>query len=110
MFALTIIILESWGDANPYAGQYSLAQPAIYPLFSKKFPRENVESKYEGTRLHRKTLLKWAGSEETDYYTYMQNYWKKNFFLNYRMKAEIICSLTIWNKTLQSGVFEKDAD
>jgi MoCo/4Fe-4S cofactor protein with predicted Tat translocation signal len=93
--------LESWGDANPYTGQYSLAQPAIYPLYSKKFPRENVESKYEGTRCAQENFLKWMGSENTDYYSYLQNYWKENILSGqgYEYTAN-------WNQALQTGVHE----
>ncbi|MGP8216524.1 MAG: TAT-variant-translocated molybdopterin oxidoreductase [Bacteroidia bacterium] len=93
--------LESWGDAEPYSGQYSLMQPAIYPLYSKKFPKENVESKYEGTRCAQENFLKWMGSETTDYYTYLQNFWKENF-----LKADGYEFTNLWNQTLQAGVYE----
>ncbi|HSY76700.1 MAG TPA: 4Fe-4S dicluster domain-containing protein, partial [Bacteroidia bacterium] len=92
--------LESWGDANPYTGQYSLAQPAIYPLYSKKFPRENVESKNEGTRCAQENFLKWMGSENTDYYTYLQNFWKENM-----LRGEGYEFTKMWNETLQGGVY-----
>lgn len=91
--------LESWGDANPYSGEYSLAQPAIYPLYSKKFPRENVESKYEGTRQPQESFMKWMGSETADYYTYLQNYWKN------LVGGEGYEFTANWNKALQSGVY-----
>jgi len=101
--------MESWGDANPYEGQYSLAQPAIYPLFSKKFPRENVESKYEGTRHAQENFLKWSGSETPDYYTYLQQYWKKNVLPEQGSEGGDYMFIDLWNKTLSSGVFEKEA-
>jgi MoCo/4Fe-4S cofactor protein with predicted Tat translocation signal len=100
--------LESWGDANPYAGEYSLAQPAIYPLFSKKFPKENVTSKYEGTRQMQDGLLKWAGSEVADYYTYLQQYWKKNILPEQGSEGGDYMFIDLWNKTLSTGVFEAD--
>ncbi len=39
--------LESWGDAEPKTGYYSLIQPTIYPLFK--------------TRSWQESLLKWGG-------------------------------------------------
>jgi MoCo/4Fe-4S cofactor protein with predicted Tat translocation signal len=55
--------LESWGDANPKRGIYTLQQPAINPVFAQ--PR------HEGTRQFQSTLLKWSGVK-TDYLTYLQ--------------------------------------
>jgi molybdopterin-containing oxidoreductase family iron-sulfur binding subunit len=46
--------LESWDDANPVAGEYSLCQPAITPLFD--------------TRQAQQSLLTWAGASNVDYY------------------------------------------
>ena len=63
--------LESWGDAHPKAGLYTLQQPAINPVFSK--PR------HEGTRQFQDTLLKWSGSK-VDYLTYLQGYWNNRVF------------------------------
>lgn len=58
--------LESWGDANPVAGEYSLCQPAITPLFD--------------TRQAEASLLTWAGADATDYYEYVKKYWQENIF------------------------------
>jgi len=91
--------LESWNDANPYAGQYSLAQPAIAPLFCK--PR------HEGTRCAQETLLKWSGAEITDYYSYLQNYWKKNLLPELSDEGGGYLITNAWNSTLQSGILEK---
>ena len=91
--------LESWNDANPYTGQYSLAQPAIAPLFCK--PR------HEGTRSAQETLLKWSGSDVTDYYTYVQNYWKKNLLPELSDEGGGYLITNAWNAMLQSGVHEK---
>ena len=62
--------LESWGDAEPKTGFYSLMQPGIAPLFK--------------TRAFQDSLLVWAG-ETTTYGDYWTNYWtnklggQKNF-------------------------------
>ena len=52
--------LESWGDAEPKTGYYSLVQPTINPLFK--------------TRAFQTSLLKWSGAAD-DYDTYFKNYW-----------------------------------
>jgi molybdopterin-containing oxidoreductase family iron-sulfur binding subunit len=53
--------LESWGDAEPRTGHYSLIQPTISPLFK--------------TRALGDTLLTWAAAG-TNYVTLWTNYWK----------------------------------
>jgi len=55
--------LESWSDASPVNGEYSICQPIIAPLFK--------------TRQFQDSLLKWSGVE-TDFLAYLQNYWTKN--------------------------------
>ena len=52
--------LESWGDAEPKTGYYSLMQPGIAPLFK--------------TRAFQDSLLVWAGSTGT-YGDYWKQYW-----------------------------------
>jgi MoCo/4Fe-4S cofactor protein with predicted Tat translocation signal len=91
--------LESWGDANPYEGVYSLMQPAIYPIFSK--PR------YEGTRSAQESFMKWTGMENTNYYNYLVEYWKKELLPALSDEGGGYLNTEQWNKTLQSGVFEK---
>jgi MoCo/4Fe-4S cofactor protein with predicted Tat translocation signal len=79
--------LETWGDAEPYAGFYSLCQPTITPIF-------------KGTRAAQESLLVWAGNK-TDYYTYLKNNWKQSILRNGSDDA--------WNKALHDGVFEPSA-
>jgi len=52
--------LESWGDAEPKTGYYSLMQPTIAPLFK--------------TRAFQDSLLTWADAGTT-YFDYWQQYW-----------------------------------
>ena len=52
--------LESWGDAEPKTGYYSLMQPGIAPLFK--------------TRAFQDSLLNWAGATTT-YGQYWNQYW-----------------------------------
>ena len=67
--------LESWGDANPKHGTYSLMQPTISPLFN--------------SRQFQESLLVWLG--KSDYQSYLKNYWIKKG--------------VDWNKSLHDGYF-----
>jgi molybdopterin-containing oxidoreductase family iron-sulfur binding subunit len=80
--------LESWGDAEPYHGIYSLAQPAIHKLFN--------------TRQAAESLLTWAGNK-TNFHTQIQKYWEANLFPK---QSEYLTFTDFWNHTLQKGVFE----
>lgn len=76
--------LESWGDAEPKTGYYSLIQPTINPLFK--------------TRAFQTSLIKWsaaAGSMINDYETYFKTYWNAK-----------LGSTDLYNKALQDGVVE----
>lgn len=75
--------LESWGDAEPKTGIYSLAQPAIRKIFD--------------TRQTQDSLLKWLGSE-IDFFEFMRDYWVSNI---------LTAEKNSWTSTLQKGVYEK---
>jgi len=80
--------LESWNDAEPKNGSFSLAQPTIAPLFK--------------TRSAAESLLKWAGVD-TPYYDYIRNYWNQNIF----PKQTRIASFNVfWDRALHDGVFD----
>lgn len=84
--------LEAWGDAEPRAGHLSLAQPAITPLFS--------------TREAQLSFLKWAGSDVTDYYTYLKDNWKATAFTQQTAESNFD---TFWDKTLYKGLVDLQA-
>jgi len=84
--------LESWGDANPKRGHYSLQQPAINPIFSQ--PR------YEGTRQAQDTLLLWA-NVKSDYLAYLQAFWQNHIFT---MQGKYGDFYSFWSNTLHDGV------
>jgi len=86
--------LESWGDANPKAGSFSLQQPTINPIFSA--PR------YEGTRQFQDTLLAWAGVK-SNYYTYLQAYWQNHIF---PQQGKYLDFASFWAHTLHDGVLK----
>ena len=70
--------LESWGDAEPKAGYFSLIQPTIHPLFK--------------TRQWQDSLLKWSGAN-SNYLNAVKQYWSA------KTGGEIG-----WDKALQDGV------
>lgn len=86
--------LESWGDANPKRGHYSLQQPTINPIF--RAPR------YEGTRQVQDTLLKWSGIN-TDYIAYLQGYWNNHVF---PQQGKYLDFASFWAHTLHDGVLK----
>lgn len=83
--------LESWNDASPKKGHYSVTQPAITPLYSRSLG-------YEGTRQAQDSLLLWAGVNMS-YFDYMKKQWEKV----YPMSGQ--ASFTaFWNQSLHDGV------
>ncbi len=86
--------LESWGDANPKAGHFSLQQPTINPIF--KAPR------YEGTRQFQDTLLAWAGVKSS-FYNYLQAYWQNHIF---PQQGKYLDFASFWAHTLHDGVLK----
>ncbi len=72
--------LESWGDAEPLTGSYSLQQPAISLIFN--------------TRQAQSSLLIWAGLNG-DYQTYLKNNWKSS-----------ILNGKSWVSALHDGIYD----
>jgi molybdopterin-containing oxidoreductase family iron-sulfur binding subunit len=70
--------LESWGDAEPASGHYSLIQPTIFPLFK--------------TRQWQDSLLKWSGTA-TDYLAVLKAHW-----------VGVLGGEMAWDDALQAGV------
>lgn len=83
--------LESWGDAEPVKGMYSLTQPVIKPLFN--------------TRQLQDSLIKWAGLAHEDYYAYLQGWWTSNL---YPSQTGITSAEAFWRKSLQNGLYAMD--
>lgn len=80
--------LESWGDAEPRKGAYSLMQPTVAPLFK--------------TRQAEESLLVWTGNT-TSYHDYVQQNWSSSL---HKMQSGVSMFTAFWNGALQSGVFE----
>ena len=77
--------LESWNDAEPKAGFYSLTQPTISTIFK--------------TRQAQASFLTWAGLSN-DFAAYVEKNWESNI-----LKGGKIA----WNKALHDGVYEPSA-
>lgn len=87
--------LESWGDAEPKQGHYSLIQPTIACLFD--------------TRQAEETLLRWAGSAnfnpnaEQPYFEYLNANWQASMFPR---QTRFATFQAFWDSALHDGVFE----
>ncbi len=87
--------LESWGDAQPKVGHYSLIQPTIAPLFN--------------TRQAEESLLRWAESEnlnaeaEQPMYEYLKWHWETEMFPRQNNFATF---QAFWDNTLHDGLLE----
>ncbi|HWK98914.1 MAG TPA: TAT-variant-translocated molybdopterin oxidoreductase, partial [Parapedobacter sp.] len=77
--------LESWGDAYPRGGYYTIVQPTINPVYN--------------TRQAEQSLLLWAG-DKTDYYTFVKDNWEQQILAG---------SSKTWKDVLQTG-FEFKGD
>ncbi|MEZ4886473.1 MAG: TAT-variant-translocated molybdopterin oxidoreductase [Chitinophagales bacterium] len=79
--------LESWNDAEPKGGYFSLGQPTISPLFD--------------TRQAQQSLLRWSGSQAS-YYDYIKAHWSSNLFAKSKFKN----FQAFWDAALHDGIFE----
>ncbi|HPI08207.1 MAG TPA: Fe-S cluster-containing hydrogenase [Saprospiraceae bacterium] len=89
-------LLESWGDAEPKAGQFSLIQPTISPLFE--------------TRQAELSLLEWADSTELNrqddqpYYQYLKSNWAGGDL--FQRQTKYSTPAAFWDMSLHDGIFE----
>lgn len=90
--------LESWGDAQPKKGYFSLIQPTIAPLFD--------------TRQTEVSLLTWAKSEslnlssEQPALDYLMKHWETVLFPTQNRFASF---RAFWDSCLHDGIFELPA-
>jgi molybdopterin-containing oxidoreductase family iron-sulfur binding subunit len=95
--------LESWGDAEPKQGSYSLIQPTIAPIFASVGRA--------GTRQAEESLLVWAESPrypadaEQPYMAYLQSNWQSVF----AGQSEFATFQAFWDSALHDGVLETAA-
>lgn len=82
--------LESWGDAEPYKGLYSLRQPSIAPLYQTKSFEE--------------ILLSWIGGG--DWHEFLKDFWRTHI---YPRSGQTLVFERFWESVLREGVFEARA-
>ncbi len=80
-------LLESWGDAEPKRGHYSLIQPTINPLYD--------------TRQKEASLLAWADNN-ISYLDYLKQNWQNNMF---PAQSAFATFQGFWDNALHDGVF-----
>jgi MoCo/4Fe-4S cofactor protein with predicted Tat translocation signal len=80
--------LESWGDAEPVMGHYSLQQPVIRPMGN--------------TRQMQESLLTWSGVND-DYLSFLKSYWERAIFPRTGAAQGFD---SFWNECLQRGVLD----
>lgn len=78
--------LESWFDAEPISGHYSIGQPTIAPLFN--------------TRRMEESLMAWMDKEGT-FYDYIRNYWQNSVFPRQSKYGDFE---SFWQGTVHDGV------
>ena len=78
--------LESWDDSEIIAGQLSLSQPCINPIFD--------------TRSFQDSLLEWSGNKTT-YHDYLKGNWEKEYFPHSNTSEFAV----FWNRSLGNGVY-----
>jgi molybdopterin-containing oxidoreductase family iron-sulfur binding subunit len=83
--------LESWGDAEPVYGTFSLFQPAIHPLAE--------------TRAILESLAIWRGQPKAAY-DILRDYWRENIFP--RRKADEDFQI-FWDRAVEAGYVEIQA-
>lgn len=76
---------ESWNDYNPVSNYYTIQQPTISPLFN--------------TRQVQESCLVWAGKEDTSYYNFIKETWKRTF----ASELVLIPFNDFWNKAVHDG-------
>ena len=84
--------LESWNDAEPVSGKFTLTQPTISNLFD--------------TRQAQQSFLTWAGNEST-YFDFIKENWKQTAFAFQSEESDFD---TFWDQSLHDGYFEVTAE
>ena len=83
--------LESWLDAEPVAGLYSLCQPTIDPL--------------GGTRSAIESFSKWSGGDQSAY-ALIRQYWEEDIFPRRQDESDFS---RFWDRAVHDGFVKVDA-
>jgi MoCo/4Fe-4S cofactor protein with predicted Tat translocation signal len=93
--------LESWGDAAPKQGHYSLLQPTIAPIFAA--------IGRPGTRQAEESLLLWSEATaynkeaEQPYFDYIKAHWESAIFTK---QSAFRTFQVFWDSALHDGIVE----
>lgn len=88
--------LESWGDAEPHKGYYTLVQPTINPVFN--------------TRQFEDSLLIWSGSDVSSYHDYVRNYWEANILNGGKAWRDVLQDGFVYNEAATGASFSFGGD
>jgi len=83
--------LESWGDAEPKRGHFSLIQPTIHPLFDTRQPEE--------------TFMLWSGMDVSNSDQPYYDFLKANWVDNLASGASFASADSFWDGILHDGVY-----
>ena len=87
--------LESWSDAEPKRGHYSMIQPTIAPLMKTRQSEESLLTWCSSTNLNK--------TAEQPYYEYVKAFWKNNL---YTQENGFQSFQGFWDTALHDGVFD----
>jgi molybdopterin-containing oxidoreductase family iron-sulfur binding subunit len=89
--------LESWGDAEPQKGLYSLFQPTISNLHDNR--------SFEGSllALAKKANAGKLGSKQVSWHDYLKESWYQEIYQEHRILADFE---EFWNSALREGAFD----
>ena len=82
--------MESWNDAEPKTGFYSMTQPTIRTIFD--------------TRQAQDSLLKWSGASGS-YQDLIEKFWEENLFAQ---QTKHLTFKSFWNHAVHDGVFQSE--
>jgi len=85
--------LESWSDASPLEGVFSLVQPTIAPLYQ--------------TRTLQDSLIQWAGLNTKNWYEYLKTQWQQVVYPRYGHGKSFT---DFWDNALREGVVDGSKD
>ncbi|MCI0330446.1 MAG: TAT-variant-translocated molybdopterin oxidoreductase [candidate division Zixibacteria bacterium] len=88
--------LESWGDAEPQKGVFSLMQPALRPIFDS---RSWEDSLFAFARTAKAGVL---GNFTGTFQDYLKSVWQKEIYTRYNLAGSFE---DFWKNALRRGVF-----
>jgi molybdopterin-containing oxidoreductase family iron-sulfur binding subunit len=91
--------LESWGDASPRKGVYSLVQPTIAPIYSTRSFQDGLLAWIKAAGLNASGSAKSAA----DWHEYVRNHWKETL---YRQSGSVATFDQFWEGALRAGVLD----